>query len=96
MIRIEYEKPLKEGSQVTFYVDDNILTATVYNSYFIDGSYYLYFNNNHIINVNILECYFGDKLYNIFKPIVSFTIWPYTTLEGLERILNFISIFDEF
>lgn len=100
MIEVVYEKPLKEGSQIIFYIDNNILTATVCDSYFIRDNYFLCFNNGHECSINILVSYFKDSLYNIFKPIVTSALtnamWPYSTLEDLEKILDNISIFDEF
>lgn len=100
MIKVVYKKPLKESSQITFYIDNNILTATVCDSYLIRDNYFLYFNNGHEYSVNILVRYFNDSLYNIFEPIVTSAltnaIWPYSTLEDLEKILDNFSIFEEF
>lgn len=100
MIKIKYEKPLKRLDKVIFYVNDITLTATVYSSYaFASISYYLYFDNGHSRAVDILTNYFKDSLFNVFEqiaPLIYDSPWPHSTRKNLEKILDNISIFDEF
>lgn len=100
MITVEYEKPLRVDSIVIFHVNTYTLTATVKVSLLLGNTpYYLYFGENHQFYIKILTDYYEDSLFNVFGRIISEmynAAWPHTTLKDLEKILDNISIFDEF
>lgn len=92
---VEFEKPLGEKSKVTFITSYGVYESTVNTVRNPYAFIWLNEGNSTRIVDKIMRNLCGESIKRVYSragaTIVRTGVWPYSTLEGLEKVLDYIN-----